>query len=78
MPLRQASRTAAPVSKLTSRTGALSLAKVAVLVSEVMSVVILLIVAYAIRLVKNRMKEVDTRVKEFVVEVELSNFNSAS
>jgi hypothetical protein len=54
------------------------LAKVAVLVSEVMSVVILLIVAYAIRLVKNRMKEVDTRVKEFVVEVELSNFNTAS
>jgi hypothetical protein len=51
MPLRQASRTAAPVSKLTSRIGALSLAEVAVLVSEVMSVAILLIVAYAIRLV---------------------------
>jgi hypothetical protein len=78
MPLRQASRTAAPVSKLTSRIGALSMAEVAALVSEVTFVAILLVLSYATRLVKNRMEEVETRVKEFVVEVELSNFNSAS
>jgi hypothetical protein len=54
------------------------MAEVAALVSEVTFVAILLILSYATRLVKTRMEEVETRVKEFVVEVELSNFNSAS